>query len=119
MGVMRVLVLLNFAAFLAACAAHVPVFEMQDNVLPELVTQDNVTTTTAQRTPTAKIISEAKKPKPPAPKPTVTASTNPQDTINSITPNVGSPQKWEKERAEDERKEQYLKQVIESICRGC
>ena len=121
MGILRVLVLLNLAAFLAACAAHVPVFETQDNVLPKLETQDNVTTTTAQRTPTAKITSEAKKPKPSAPKPTATAtaSANPQDTINPITPKVGSPQKWEKERAEDERKEQYLKQVIESICRGC
>ena len=111
--------LLIFAAFLAGCAAHIPVSETQDNVLPKLETQDNVTTTTAQRTPTAKIILEAKKPKPSAPKPTATASRNPQDTINSITPNVGSPQKWEKERAEDEHKEQQLKQVIEGICRGC
>jgi hypothetical protein len=119
MGILRVLVLLNFAAFLAGCAAYVPVFETQDHVLPVLETQDNVTTTTAQRTLTAKVISEVKKPKPPVLKPATTASTNPQDTINSIAPNVGSPQKWEEERAEDERKEQHLKQVIEGICRGC
>jgi hypothetical protein len=42
-----------------------------------------------------------------------------EDTIKPTTPQVGSPQKWEKERAEDERKEQRLKQVIEGICRGC
>ncbi|HET7382422.1 MAG TPA: hypothetical protein VFJ59_07545 [Pseudolabrys sp.] len=108
MGILRVLVPLIFAAFLAGCAAHIPVFETQDNV-----------TTQPDRTLTAKVISEAKKPKPPAPKPATTASTNPQDTIKSIAPNVGSPQKWKKERAEDERKEQHLKQVIEGICRGC
>jgi hypothetical protein len=119
MGILRVLVLLIFAGSLAGCAAHIPVFETQDNVLPVFETRDNVTTTTAQRTLTANVISEAKKPKPPAPKPATTASTNPQDAINSIAPNVGSPQKWEKERAEDERKEQHLKQVIEGICRGC
>ncbi|MGC2824824.1 MAG: hypothetical protein WA322_11415 [Pseudolabrys sp.] len=119
MGILRVLVFLIFAGFLAGCAAHIPVFETQDNVLPAFETRDNVTTTTAQRTLTANVISEAKKPKPPAPKPATTAATNPQDTINSIAPNVGSPQKWEKERAEDERKEQHLKQVIEGICRGC
>jgi hypothetical protein len=119
MGILRVLVLLIFAAFLAGCAAHIPVFETQDNVLPVFETRDQVITTTAQRTLTAKVISEVKKPEPPPPKPATTASTNPQDTINSIAPNVGSPQKWEKERAEDERKEQHLKQVIEGICRGC
>ena len=119
MGILRVLVLLIFAVFLAGCAAHIPVFETQDKVLPVLETQDNVTITTTQRALTAKVISEANKPTPPAPKPATTASTRSQDTINSIAPNVGSPQKWEKERAEDERKEQHLKQVIEGICRGC
>jgi hypothetical protein len=108
MDIFRVLVPLIFAAFLAGCAAHIPVFETQDNV-----------TAQPDRTQTAKVISEAKRPKPPAPKPATTASTNPQDAINSTAPTVGSPQKWEKERAEDERKEQHLKQVIEGICRGC
>jgi hypothetical protein len=75
MGILRVLVPLIFAAFLAGCAAHIPVFETQDNV-----------TTQPDRTLTAKVISEAKKPKPPAPKPATTASTNPQDTIKSIAP---------------------------------
>ena len=119
MRILRVLVLLIFAAFLAGCAAHIPAFETQDNALPVFEMRDNDTTMTAQRTLTAKVISEAKKPKPSAPKPATTASKNPQDTINPIAPNVGSPQKWEKERAEDERKEQHLKQVIEGICRGC
>ena len=111
MDMLRVVVLLIFAACLAGCAPHVPVLE----------TQDDVSTTTAQpdHTLTAEIKSEAKKPRPPLPKP-VTASTTPhKDTINSTIPKVGSPQKWEKERAEDERKERQLKQVIEGICRGC
>lgn len=76
-------------------------------------TQDNATTTTAQRTLTANVISETEKPAASA-KACYYGVHEPADT-----PNVGSPQKWEKERAEDERKEQHLKQVIEGICRGC
>jgi hypothetical protein len=110
MGILRTLVLLIFTAFLNGCAAHIPVFE----------TQDDVPATTAQpdHTPTARV-TDANKPKPPAPKPATTASTTPQVKINSTAPNVGSPQKREKERAEEERKEQHLKQVIEGICRNC
>jgi len=114
-------VLLIFAAFLAGCAAHVPVFETQDDV-PVFETQDNAPTTTAQpdRTPTARVISETKKPKPPATRSSIAVSTTPhEDTVNLTAINVGSPQKWQKERAEEERKEQKLKQVIEGICRGC
>jgi hypothetical protein len=110
MGILRVPVLLVFAVFLAGCATHVPV----------LATQDDVSTTAAQpdRTLTAKVKSEAK-PKPPPPKPAAAFTTPHEDTIKPTTPQVGSPEKWEKERAEDERKEQHLKQVIEGICRGC
>jgi hypothetical protein len=111
MNILRVPVLLIFAVFLAGCAPHIPVLE----------TQDDVSTTTAQpdRILTAKVKLETKKPKLPPPKP-ATASTAPlADTSNSGTLKVGSPQKWEKERAEDEHKEQQLKQVIEGICRGC
>ena len=111
MGFLGVPVLLILAVFLAGCAPHTPVLE----------TQDDVSTATAQpdHAATAKVKSEAKKPKLPAPKP-IAASTTPQkDTINAIPSNVGSPQKWEEERAEDERKERQLEQVIEGICRGC
>ena len=108
LGVPALLILAVFLA-LAGCAPHTPVLE----------TQDDVSTATAQPDRGAKVKSEAKKPKLPAPK-SIAASTTPQkDTINSIPANVGSPQKWEKERVEDERKEQHLKQVIEGICRGC
>jgi hypothetical protein len=34
------------------------------------------------------------------------------------SPQVGSPE-WEKLQAENERKEQRLKQTIQNICRGC
>jgi hypothetical protein len=128
MGILRILALLIFSAFLAHCAAHVPVRETQDNVptmiAPVLETQDgdDVQTTTVQsdRIRTTRVISEAKKPKPSAPKSAATASkTLHKDAINSTAADVGSPQKWEKERAENERKEQHLRQVIEGICRGC
>jgi len=118
MIILRFLALLIFAAFLAACAAHVPVFDTQDNILPVSETQYDIPATTAQpdRTSTAKAKSEAKKSK----SATTAASATPhEDTKHSIPLNVGSPEKWDKERAEEERKEQQLKQVIEGICRGC
>jgi predicted lipid-binding transport protein (Tim44 family) len=40
------------------------------------------------------------------------------EILSPTTPSVGSPQ-WEKEKAYNERKEQKIKQVIDSICRGC
>jgi hypothetical protein len=40
------------------------------------------------------------------------------EMLSPTTPNVGSPE-WEKEKAYNERKEQKIKQVIDSICRGC
>jgi hypothetical protein len=128
MGILRILALLIFSAFLVGCAAHVPMREAQDNVptttasLLETQDGDGVPTTTVQSdlSRTTGVISEAKKPKPSAPKSAATASkTLHKDTINSTAADVGSPQKWEKEHAEDERKEQHLKQVIEGICRGC
>ncbi|MFZ0622400.1 MAG: hypothetical protein WAM76_10430 [Pseudolabrys sp.] len=111
MRILRVPVPLVFAAFLAGCASNIPVLE----------TPDDVSATTAQpkRPMTAKENSEAKKIKPSVPKPAAASTTPHDDTTNSITPMVGSPQKWEQERAEDERKEQHLKQVIQGICRGC
>jgi hypothetical protein len=127
MGILRILALLIFSAVLAGCAAHVPMRETQDNVpttiAPALETQDGddvLTTVQSTRSPTTRVISEAKKPKPSAPDSAATGSkTLHKDRINSPTADVGSPQKWEKERAEDERKEQHLRQVIEGICRGC
>jgi hypothetical protein len=107
MGILRVPVRLIFAGFLAGCAPHIPLLE----------TQDDVATAKAQPDRTV-IESESWKRKLPPPE-SAAASTTPHDTKNSTIPNVGSPQKWEKERAEDERKEQHLKQVIEGICRGC
>ncbi len=108
MGTLRVLVPVVFAGFLVGCAAHIPVLETQDDVL----------TTTAQPdpTPTGTVKSESKKI---PPKPAAASTTRHADPISPTSLTVGSPQKWEKERAEEERKEQQLKQVIEGICRGC
>jgi hypothetical protein len=52
----------------------------------------------------------------PKPEPFTTGSSPAPDL--GTTPNVGSPQ-WKKEQAENERKEEQLKKVINSICRGC
>ncbi len=86
-----------------------------------LETQDDDPAATAQpdRTPAAKINLESKKLKLSAPKPPTTSTTSHKDTKKLTTTNVGSPEKFEKERAEDDRKERQLKQVIEGICRGC
>ena len=123
MGILRVLI---FAALLAGCAAHVPVLNTQDNVptttspVVEAHERDDIQTMNIQSASATKEKSEMKKIRPSAPTPATTVSTTPQKgTINTTAINVGSPQKWEKERAEDERKEQRLKQVIEGICRGC
>ncbi|HET7805481.1 MAG TPA: hypothetical protein VFL53_14655 [Pseudolabrys sp.] len=124
MGILRVLI---FAALLAGCAAHVPVLNTQDNVptttspVFEAQERDDIQTMNqSDRTSATRERPEAKKIRPSGPTPVTTASTTPRkDTINTTAINVGSPQKWEKERAEDERKEQRLKQVIEGICRGC
>ena len=137
MGILRVLVLLIFATFLAGCAPpHIPVYETQDGSPTTtgsvLETQDDVPTARVvetqdipaakiqpDRTPTAKVNSGTKKPMPPAPKPATASTTSHKDAVKLTTKNVGSPENLEKERAENERKERHLKQVIEGICRGC
>ena len=111
MRILRVAVPLVFAAFLADCVPNIPVLETPDNV--------PATTDQPKRLITATEKPEAKKTKSPAPKSATASTTLHEGTTNSLTPVVGSPQKWEKEHAEDERKEQHLKQVIEGICRGC
>jgi transglutaminase/protease-like cytokinesis protein 3 len=93
------------------------VLETQDDVpMARVVETQDIPPATTQpdRTRTAKVNSGMKKPKP------ATASTTAQkDTTKLTTKNVGSQEKLEKERAEDERKERQIKQVIEGICRGC
>jgi hypothetical protein len=131
MAMVRILPILTLAAFLAGCTS----------VTQMLQTQGYISTDTAQpdRPRTAELRSEAKKPTPPAPKPpapklatastasdkaTITTSAkgsitnSDKGTMSATTPKTGSPE-WEKETAENERKERHLKQVIENICRGC
>jgi type IV secretory pathway VirB10-like protein len=110
MSVVRFLLLLSFAAFLAGCAASTPPLQAQENVSSTIIQSD--------RPATAEETAEANKPKPPAPSPDTAATPSRKDTMHSTTPIVGSAQ-WRKERAEDERKEKHLKEVIEGICRGC
>jgi hypothetical protein len=131
MGILRVLLLLISAAFLAGCAAKSSLLQ----------TQNNVSTTIAQPRPlTAKVKSQAQKSKPPAPKPDLASTTShindlslpalasPTSRVNNTSPTLGgstgtrpilgSPE-WQNEQAEDARKEQNIKRVIEGICRGC
>lgn len=43
----------------------------------------------------------------------------PQPTLRSATtPRIGSPE-WEREQAENERRERYIRHVLQNICRGC
>jgi hypothetical protein len=130
MGVLRILLLPILAAVLAGCAATIPLHPAPEDVTATIDEPD--------RPPIAEEPAEAKTetPKPPAPKPATASTTSskrntsskstpanknaPSDknTMNATTPKVGSPE-WKKERAEDERKEKHLKEVIEGICRGC
>ena len=116
MSVLRILLLAIFAAGLGGCAATIPLRQQPEDVTATIDEPD--------RPSAAEEPSEAEKPKPPAPKP-ATASTTSSNSktsgkseTNATTPKVGSPE-WKKERAEDERKEQHIKEVIEGICRGC
>ena len=43
----------------------------------------------------------------------------PQSILRSATtPRIGSPE-WEREQAENERRERYIRHVLQNICRGC
>ena len=110
MRVLRILLLPIFATFLAGCAATTPLLPAPEYVSTTIDEPDGPLT--------AEATSEADKPKPPAPKPATASTTSHKATINSTTPKVGSLE-WKKERAENERKERHLKQVIEGICSGC
>jgi hypothetical protein len=110
MGVLRILLLPIFAAFLAGCAATTPLLPAPENVSTTIDEPDG--SLAAEET------SEAEKPKPLAPKSATESTTSHKDKMNSTTPTAGSPE-WKKERAENERKERHLKQVIEGICSGC
>jgi len=57
-----------------------------------------------------------KPPTKPKPERFTTGSSSARES--GTTPNIGSPE-WKKEQAENERKEQHLKSIINSICRGC
>ena len=123
MGILRIVIPTMITAFLAGCAAHIPVYETQDGSLTTTTavigTQNDASTMTAQpdRTMTAKVNSETKKPKPPN---RVTAATTVhKDAVTLTTKSDGSSEKLAKDRAEDERKERHIRQVIEGICRGC
>jgi hypothetical protein len=126
MGVLRNLPLLICAASLAACAATIPLPQTQEIAATEIAQPDSSATAEAS----SEQAEETEKPKPQAPQPataskpakaskTATASKTSHETkMSSTTPKIGSPQ-WKREREEDERKEQHIKEVIEGICRGC
>jgi hypothetical protein len=119
---LRLLPLLVVLAVLTSCAGTTPLSQVQRNestnnahasIGSEL--QPDV------KNPTRKHALSKSKPRPAA---TVSASaasasaTSGNEMLSPTTPSVGSPE-WEKEKAYNERKEQKIKQVIESICRGC
>ena len=114
MSVLRTLLLLNFAAFLAGCAAATPLPQAQENISKKIAQND--------LTHPAEVRSEAKtltpKPRAPKPKPAMPSTASDKGSASLTTPNVGSPE-WKKEQAVNERKEQHLKMVIEGICHGC
>jgi len=104
----RVVMLLVCAAFLTGCSS-----------MPAIQTYDHPVT--AETQPAAKRVSlHASKPAPKAPHtPTVAVTTAAEKAkTDAPSPQVGSPE-WDKLQAENERKEQRLKQTIQNICRGC
>jgi hypothetical protein len=110
MGGLRILLLAIFAAAIAGCAAHIPLRQAPEDVSTVIDEPDSPAK--------AEEPSEAEKSKLPEPKPATTSTTSRKTAANRSTPKVGSPE-WKKERAENERKEQHLREVIEGICSGC
>ena len=97
---LRILLLLTFAALLTGCGS-----------IPAGIQ-------TSERPLTAAARPEATAPRPRAPKPAIAATASDKSKSDAPSPTVGSPE-WEKQQAENERKEQRLKQTIQNICRGC
>ncbi len=116
MRVWRILPYAMLAAFLAGCAATGPLLPEQETAAAPIAEPE--------RAPAAEQATQVQVPKLPAPKPapTSTASRNnakpAKRAANAPTPTIGSAE-WKRERAEDERKEEHIKKVIEGICSGC
>lgn len=87
---------------------------------PLLVSRPDLPTQLAQlQTPApgeVKPVPRLPRPRPVAPAPP--DATPPVAATPSQSPTVDSPQ-WTREQAENERKEENLKRVIQGICRGC
>jgi hypothetical protein len=127
MGAFRILLLSIFAAALAGCAATTPLLPAPENVSTTTDEPDRPLTAEVEVEVEATGTTEAATPKPPAPKPAAASKAAPKSAKNTksakgtksaTTPEVGSAQ-WKEERAEDARKEQHIKEVIEGICTGC
>jgi hypothetical protein len=100
MNILRILLLLIFAAALTGCGTFAPAIQTSDR---PIITEPSP---------------EPKKPRAAAPKPATASTISGKDKLNASSPQAGSSE-WEKEQAENERKEQRLKQIIQGICRGC
>ena len=113
MTISRVLLLLIFPALLGSCTAATWLPQAQESVS---------TKAEAEVTHPAKVNSKTKAAtsKQPAPKEKAAAVSRPSDEgpVSKTTPNVGSPE-WKKEQAQNERKEENLKRIMQGICRGC
>jgi hypothetical protein len=127
MGRLRFLLLPTFAVLLAGCAASLPLRPAEDNIATAedngAAAEENIATPADQADRPATAEDTAKEsaalaiPNPPLPKPKPDAASV-TARKSASTPKVGSAD-WKRERAEDARKEEHLKEVIESICSGC
>ena len=114
MTISRVLLLLTFPALLGSCTAATSLPYVQESVSTKMA-QAEVT-----HPATVKPKTKASMSKQPAPKQKAAKTSPPSDDgpTSQTTPNVGSPE-WKKEEAQNERKEENLKRIIQGICRGC
>ena len=131
------------AEFLAGCAAHVPILDEPSTVASQGVHEaqgddglDPMVEHPADGEPTGAVTQE-KNPKARARKSAATSSKvvrkdlrepakePAQGTAKASTqgsaqePDIANAREQARQKAEDERKERHLKQVIEGICRGC
>lgn len=126
----RLLVLLLCAAFLGGCGSLGAGVPLSNSEKPKASSQfamaqsGSSTGTVSEANSTTKIPVKKRAETPvkkPAEKPRSaesTPTTNAPVVLDATTPNVGSTD-WEREKRQNDRQEEHLKQVIDGICHGC
>ena len=114
MTIWRVVLIFILAAFLGSCTTATSLPMAQEEASTKMV-QTKITYAAKMK---SKVKTSTSKQLALKQKPAGASSTADEERESETTPNVGSPE-WKREQAENERKEEQIKKVIQGICRGC